>query len=149
MARTLLPWNTRGGNWFDAVRREMDEMVTRLQDADAGGDELSSFSPRTNVAEAEKHYEITLDLPGMKPADFNIELHEGRLSISGERQRESEQGDKTYHRVERYYGKFRRTFVLGQDVDGDGVAAAYKDGVLTVTVPKTTKAQPRKIQVRA
>ena len=149
MTRTILPWNTRGGNWFDAVRREMDELVTRLQDVDNANEELASFSPRTNVAETKDAYEISLDLPGMKSEDFNIELHEGRLSVWGERSREEENSDKTWHRVERYYGKFRRTFALGQDVDMDRVEASYKDGVLTLVVPKVEKAQPRKIQVKS
>jgi HSP20 family protein len=148
MTRTLLPWNARGGNWFDAVRREMDELVTRLQDVD-NNEEFAAFSPRTNVAETKDSYEISLDVPGMKADDFNIELHEGRLSIWGERQREEEKADKTFHRVERYYGKFRRTFALGQDVDADRVEAAYRDGVLTLTVPKTEKAQPKKIEIRS
>ena len=149
MTRSVLPWNARGGHWLDTVRREMDDLVGRLGDPETWSEELASFTPRTNVAETDNGYEITLDLPGMNASDFNLELHEGRLSISGERSREDEKEGKTFHRVERYYGKFRRTFSLGQDVDHDNVQAAYKDGVLTVHVPKTAKAQPTKIQVKS
>ena len=148
MTRPIVPWNTRG-NLFDVVRREMDDFVGRLQDPDTWSDEVTSFSPRTNVAETDKHFEIALDLPGMSADVFNIELHEGRLTITGERVKEETGEGKTFHRVERHYGKFRRTFTLGQDVDTEGVTAEYRNGVLTVLVPKTVKAQPRKIEVKS
>jgi HSP20 family protein len=148
MVRHLIPWGTNGGNILDVVRREMDDLVGRLQDPGAACEELAAFAPRTNVAETDKAYEITLDLPGMKADDFQIELHEGRLSVTGERMKEKDESGKTYHRVERLYGKFRRTFTLGQDVDSDHVEADYRDGVLRVLVPKTEKAQPKKISVK-
>ncbi len=148
MTRNLLPKNTRGGHLFDVVRREMDDFVNRLSDPESWTEESTSFSPRTNVAETETLYEITLDLPGLNPDEFSLEVHEGRLSITGERKREEIKEGKTYHRVERHYGKFRRTFTLGQDVDTDGVTAEYKDGVLTVIVPKMEKDQPKKIHVK-
>ena len=148
MTRTFLPNSARGGHLFDVVRREMDDFVNRLSDPEAWTEESTSFSPRTNVAETETLYEITLDLPGMNPDEFSLEVHEGRLSITGERKREEIKEGKTYHRVERHYGKFRRTFTLGQDVDTDAVAAEYKDGVLTVIVPKLEKDQPKTIHVK-
>ena len=144
MVRGLIP----SAQILDAVRREMDDFVGRFQDPDTWSDELASFAPRTNVAETPTSYEISLDLPGMQTEAFNIELHEGRLSVTGERTREKVEEGKTFHRVERQYGKFRRTFTLGQDVDADGVEAEYSDGVLNVTVPKTAKAQPTRIQVK-
>ncbi len=99
------------------------------------------------MAETDKQYEITLDLPGMRAEQFNIELHEGRLTVTGERSREEAQEGKTFHRVERFFGKFSRTFTLGQDVDDSGVRAEYRDGVLHVMIPKTEKAQPKRVQV--
>lgn len=142
-------WNTTGGQILDAVRREMDELVGRIQDPETWSDEVSAFAPRTNVAETPTAYEISLDLPGMKAEDFSIELHEGRLTISGERLKEEKVEDKTFHRVERHYGKFRRSFTLGPDVDVEAVTADYADGVLLVTIPKTQKAQPKRIQVKS
>lgn len=136
-----------GGQLFDAFRREMEDLVGRLQDSETWSDEVSSFAPRTNVAETDTAYEITMDLPGMQADDFNLELHEGRLTVSGERMREEAVDGKTFHRVERYVGKFRRTFSLGPDVDVDGVAANYQNGVLEIEVPKTARAQPKRIQV--
>ncbi len=147
MVRYLKPWNGTSGQLFDAFRREVDDLVGRIQDPSSWSDELASFAPRTNVAETDKQYEITLDLPGMKGDQFNIELHEGRLTVSGERTKEEAQEGKTFHRVERYFGKFSRTFNLGQDVDDTGVRAEYREGVLHVMIPKTTKAQPKRVQV--
>jgi HSP20 family protein len=147
MVRTLIPWNS-GGQLLDAVRREMDELVGRFHDPEAWSDELASFAPRTNIAETDRGYEISIDLPGMNADDFTIELHEGRLTVSGHREKEAKEEGKTYHRIERHYGKFRRSFNLGQDVDSEAVTAEYKDGVLHVFVPKTEKAQPKRIQVK-
>ncbi len=142
-------WNTTGGQILDAVRREMDEFVGRIQDPETWSDDVSAFIPRTNVAETDNSYEITLDLPGMKADAFNIELHEGRLTVSGERDKEVSVEGKTFHRVERQFGKFRRTFNLGPDMEVDSVTADYKNGVLHIFVPKTAKAQPKRIQVNS
>ena len=148
MTQAVIPWNTRG-NLFAVVRREMDDFVGRLHTPDSWGDKVNSFSPRTNVAETDKYYEIDLDLPGMTPDAFNIELHEGQLSITGGRHNEAAEEGKTFHRIERHYGNFRRSFTLAQDVDVDGVTAEYQNGVLTVLVPKTAKALPKKIEVKS
>ncbi len=149
MVRQLVPWNSAGGQFVDAFVREMEGLASRLQDESGGSDELASFAPRTNVAETETAYELAIELPGMQAEDFNIEFHEGRLSVTGERQRETKTEGKTFHRLERQYGKFRRTFTLGQDVDTAGVTAEYKNGILHVTVPKSEKAKPTRIPVKS
>jgi HSP20 family protein len=140
-------WNVSGGQLMDAVRREVDELVGRLQDSE-WSEELSSFAPRTNLAETATHFEISMDLPEMKSQDFLIEMHEGRLTVSGERKREEKVEGKTFHRVERHFGKFRRTFNLGSDVEPDKITAEYKLGVLRLRVPKSEKAQPKRIEVK-
>lgn len=138
----------RGGHIFDVVRREMDDFVSRLSDPESWTENTTAFSPRTNVLETEKHYQIEMDLSGMTADDFSLEVHEGRLTISGERSRGDVAEGTKYHRVERHYGKFSRTFALGQDLDVDGVSAEYTNGVLFVTVPKAEKDLPKKIQVK-
>ena len=148
MTRNAYPKGARGGHLFDVVRREMDDFVTRLSDPDSWTEASNAFAPRTNVLETDKHYEIAMDLPGMTADDFSLEVHEGRLTISGERPRwEVKEGTK-YHRVEREHGKFSRTFALGQDLDTERIAAEYTNGVLTVTVPKAEKDLPKKISVK-
>lgn len=146
--RTEKNWNSRGGQLFDVVRREMDDFVNLLSDPKSWNDEGTSFTPRTNFAETEMEYEISLDLPGMSSDDFSVEVHEGKLSISGERVCGETDEGKKYHRIERRYGKFHRLFSLGHDVNVEGISADYKDGVLTVIVPKSEKAKPQKISVK-
>jgi len=146
--RSMAPWGTRGPRWFDDLRREMDDLFEQFLggEADNGG---ALFAPRANLAETEQHYELTVDLPGMKPDDFHVELKDRELWITGERRHEAEEKGKTYHRVERAYGQFRRVIPLAADVDPEKIDAEYTDGVLRVTVPKSEAAQPRKIEVKS
>jgi HSP20 family protein len=147
MITQLIPLNTRAGTLFDAFRREMDDVVGRLQEWNPR-EGSTWFSPRTNVAETEKAYELTVDLPGLAPDDFSVELQDGHLTITGTRKEETEEKGKTYHRVERLHGEFRRSFSLGRDIDADKVEAQYKDGVLRIVVPKAEEVRPKKIDVK-
>ncbi len=146
MVRQFIPWNQAGGQILDIVRREMEDLAGRLQDEDG---ETTSFAPRSNVVETENSFELTLDLPGMKAEDFNIEMHEGRLTVSGERNVEIEAEGATFHRIERQSGTFHRSFKLNQEVDADDISADYESGVLRLQVPKVVKAQPTKIKVQS
>ncbi len=148
MVNGMIPWNTRTTNLLDNFRREMDQLFDRLGAAEGAGEVSQFFAPHTNLAETESHYEITVDLPEMKPEDFSIELREGQLWITGERKQEHEEKGKTFHRVERQYGQFRRVISLGPDVDAEKIDAQYKDGVLKVSVPKAEAARPKKIEVK-
>ena len=151
MVRHFMPLDvvgSAGTQLLDVFRREMEDLAGRLQDVDGGHEQVTSFTPRTNVTETETAYELTLDLPGMKSSDFSIELHEGRLSITGERVAEEAVEGTTLHRAERPFGKFNRVFNLGHEVDSEKVTAGYDAGVLRVVVEKTAKAQPTKIEVK-
>ena len=148
MVARFITNSTRGSNLFDIVRREMDDVVGRLNDWQEG-DAKNWFTPRTDLIETDTGFEIAMDVPGMSADNFSVELKEGELLISGSRERTAEDKTKTYHHVERYSGEFRRTFALGHEVDADAVSAEYKDGVLHVVVPKIEKAQPRKIEVKS
>ena len=108
-----------------------------------------SWTPQANVAETDAGYDVSVDLPGLKPEDFNVELRHGDLWISGERSEEREESGRTWHRVERHFGQFRRVIRLGDDVNPEGVDAEYKDGVLRVHIPKSEAAKSRKIEVKA
>ena len=148
MAHRLVPWHTRSGGTFDTLRKEMDHLMERFVGTENGGTVSQFFAPETNLAETDKEYEITVDLPGLKPEDFNLEFNDGQLWITGERKCEKEEKGKTYHRVERSYGQFRRGVSLGPDVDAEKIDASYKDGVLKVIVPKAQAAHPKKIEVK-
>ncbi len=109
--------------------------------------EAASFMPSANVAESNDQLEVTVDIPGMKPEDIDIQVDDGRLFVSGKREAEKEEKDKRYHRVERSYGEFRRVIPLACAVDRENVSANYKDGVLTIVLPKTAEVQSKKIIV--
>jgi HSP20 family protein len=109
---------------------------------------LVGFVPGVNVAENETAYEVTTELAGMKPEDFKVELKNGDLWITGEKKEEKEEKGKTFHRVERSYGEFRRVIQLPGKVNAEKIAADYKEGVLKVMVPKAEEAKPRRVEVK-
>jgi len=148
MVASLIPWEARPLPMFDRLRRDMDRLLDSFFGEENGG-RFEGFTPKINLAETEDHYEVTVDLPGMKPEEFDIQLTENELWITGERKQETEQRDRTYHRVERYYGKFRRVIPLSANVDRERVEAEYKDGVLRITVAKDESAQRKRIEVKA
>lgn len=133
---------------MDDFRKEVDQLMSRfLNGSDEPG--MTGWTPRANVAETEEGYDVSFDLPGLKPEDFNVELRHGDLWISGQRSHEHEESGKTWHRVERHFGQFRRVIRLGDDVNPEEVNAEYKDGVLRVHIPKSETAKSRKIEVKA
>lgn len=148
-ARPLTPFGLREPRWFDDFRHEMDGLLAQFFGTEDGGQEGAMFAPRANVAETEREYEITLDLPGLKPEEVNVELKENQLWVSGERRHEAEEKGKTYHRIEQAYGRFRRVIPLASQVKTDAIEAEYRDGVLRITVPKSEAAQPKRIEVKS
>ena len=105
------------------------------------------FLPALDVAEEPGQYLIRVDLPGVTKEDVRVSFDNGVLTVEGERKHEAEQKERSYHRVERSYGKFARSLELGQEVDGQAVKAAYKDGILTITVPKVERAKPKAVDI--
>ena len=133
---TLVPWGSR--------------LTQLLDDAFLNGSHESTWSAaHANIVELEDEYEITLDLPGLGSDDFQIEYEDGQLRIMGERRFEHEEKEgRTFHRVERSYGKFSRAFALPRDVDPEKIEAKYENGVLRVAVPKAESSKVRKIEVK-
>jgi HSP20 family protein len=107
------------------------------------------FTPKADIAETDKGYEVTMDLPGIDPKDLTVEVREGSLWVSGERKEEKEEKGKTYHRVERHYGAFRRAIPLDLPVNREKVEAKYHDGVLKISVAKMPGAETKRIEVKA
>lgn len=101
-----------------------------------------------DITEDDKEYLIKAELPEIKKEDVKLTVQDNVLAISGERKYEKEEKDKKYHRMERAYGSFLRSFTLPEDADGSKVAAEYKDGILTVHLPKSEKAKPKSIDVK-
>jgi HSP20 family protein len=111
-----------------------------LRDAD--------WAPTVDIAETETEYVIKVELPEVSKDDVKVSIHEDVLTIQGERKMEKEETNKKFHRVERAYGRFARSFALPDNVDENGVDAKHKDGVLTLRLAKTAEAQPRSIEVK-
>ena len=124
--------------------------LTNLLDQFFGDEQWmpAGFVPQTDLVETENAFEVSVDLPGLKPEDVQVELHEGALWISGKREEEKEEKGKSYHRVERRHGEFRRVLPLPATIDEEHVEAKFDDGVLKVTVPKVMEAKAKKIEVK-
>ena len=108
---------------------------------------LRAWAPALDVHEDKDGFNVRVELPGLKQEDIEVSLHDGALVISGERKGEKISEDTEVHRQERYYGKFSRVLTLPTAVAGDKVKATYKDGILTVTLPKAEEAKPKQINV--
>jgi HSP20 family protein len=109
---------------------------------------FTGWSPALDLYENNDNVVAVAELPGMRKEEIEISLHEGTLTIAGERKRESSNGEKA-ERTERYIGTFRRSIVLPTSVDANKVSATYRHGILTVTLPKAEEARPKQIPVRA
>jgi HSP20 family protein len=126
--------------------REMDEMLRGVRaglpisrDLTAP---LADFTPAVDIAEKDKEYLVKVQLPGVKKDDVKVELLNGILTLTGERKYEKEEKSEKMHRVETAYGAFTRSFVVPEDVLAEKIAAEYKDGILTVRLPKTDIKKP-------
>lgn len=149
MVRSLIPWSGRllpkSMNRFE---RDMENLMERFFAEEGRVLPWSDgFAPRVSVAETEAAFEVTLELPGMKPEDFAIEMKGDELWISGSKKEEKEEKGKTYHWTERQYGEFRRAVPLTAAVKVDAITADYKEGVLKVVLPKAEGAKPKRIPV--
>jgi HSP20 family protein len=146
---TLTTWNPF---------RELDEVQNRLTGFlgggfprfgnGNGGPKNADWSPQVDISEDDKEYLVKADLPEMKKEEIKVNVENGVLSISGERKTEKEEKNKKFHRVERSYGSFERTFTVPEDADAAKIAAEVKDGVLKVRLPKSPTATPKAIEVK-
>jgi HSP20 family protein len=147
MTRAMTPWTTRIPRLFD-FETDFPKWMTDAFGAEAGFGREGKFLPEVNMTETDKTVEVTVELPGMKPEDVKVELHDGALWISGEKKEEKEEQNKTFHRIERRTGAFRRAVPLPVEVEADKVDAQFHDGVLTIALPKSEKVAPKKIEVK-
>jgi len=109
---------------------------------------VAQWSPLVDITEDEKEYLIRAELPDMKKEDVRLTVENDVLAISGERKFEKEEKGRKYHRVERAYGSFVRSFSLPEDADGSKVTADFKEGMLQVHLPKSEKAKPKAIEIK-
>ena len=105
--------------------------------------------PRTNISETETAYELSFELPGVEEKDIQVQMQDQALTVTADRGDHKETEGKRWHRVEHRYGRFSRTILLPHDATNKGIEAVYRQGVLTVTVPKAPESRPAKIEVRS
>ncbi len=139
--------------------RELEDVSTRLnrifggQGLARGGEGRENiaaldWSPSVDIAETPEEFQLKAELPEVKKEDVKVSVESGVLRIAGERKQEKEEKDKKYHRVERSYGSFMRSFTLPENVDDGKVQAEFKDGLLMVHLPKTEKTKPKSLEVK-
>ena len=105
-----------------------------------------TWAPPVDIAEEKDHILVKIEVPGIEEKDLRVNFEDGLLSVSGERQFERKE-DRNYHRIERSYGSFIRTFSLPRTVDANAITANYKNGVLEIAIPKKEEAKPKQIQI--
>jgi HSP20 family protein len=122
--------------------------IDRVFDAFFGQtDQARRWVPPVDLVEAEDHFVLRADLPGLSEGDVNIEVQDGTLTISGERKAEHEQREKGWYRIERAFGRFSRSLSLPDGVDPDRIQASFSHGVLEVRIPKPEERKPRRIEI--
>ena len=142
---TLVKWEPRHA--FD-LRREFDSLIDSFWGSWGDGNGTpGAWHPRVDVSETEDAYVVHADLPGIDRKDISVTLKENVLRIEGEKKRTSEE-DKGFYRSERAFGRFSRSFRLPSALDADKISASYKEGVLSLTIPKAEVAKPKQIEVK-
>ena len=147
---TLVRWHRARD--MHAVRNEMRRLVHELyrgsrREAQAWKQDV--WTPAIDLSEGDEAFTLKAELPSFSKDDVQIEIQDNRLTLKGERKRESDVQQVQYHRVERAYGSFRRSFRLPVLVDADKAEATFKDGMLKLTLPKTKEAKPKPISITA
>ena len=145
MRNLMMPWTG-----MTTLKNEMDRVLDRFfepkwEEYAAPGE----WAPSLDLAESKEAFVVKAEVPGMEPGDIQVSLQENLLTIKGEKKLEKEEKDERYHRIERNYGAFARSVRLPVAVDGSKVDARFKNGLLTVTLPKMPGAKGTTIPVKA
>ena len=156
MAQSVIPKmrgdDTSAGDVFSSLHREIDRVFDEFTRGQwpfpFSGSGSGKLSPNVNVSETDKKIEITAELPGVEEKDIDVSLSDDKLTIKAEKKSETEQTDKDYFLAERSYGVFERTMTLPCEVSDKKVKAAFKNGVLTITLPKSSKVKTRKKKIK-
>jgi HSP20 family protein len=141
----LTPWPG-----FGTLRKEMDRLFDRFWEGDFPAlPGFGEWSPALDVSETKDALVVKVEVPGMDPGDIQLSLHENTLTIKGEKKHEKEEKSEHVYRAERSYGAFARAIRLPASVDSEKVAASFKNGLLTVTLPKAPAAKGSVIPIKA
>lgn len=146
---TLTTWNPLRelGNFENRLERFFN-LPSLSRNGETEAMTVSQWSPLVDISEDNHEYLVKAELPELKKEEVKVSVENGELTISGERKSEKEEKGKKFHRIERSYGSFLRSFTLPESVSGDKVTAEFKDGMLMVHLPKDEKAKPKTIEVK-
>ncbi len=136
---------------LEDVSNRLNRMFARPAASQASGKEtmiVADWTPSVDISETEGEYQIKAEIPDVKKEDVKVTVEDGVLTIQGERKHEKEEKGKKFHRIERSYGSFVRTFSLPDVIEEEKVKAEFKDGVLNLHLPKSEKAKPKAIEVK-
>ncbi|MEX0601940.1 MAG: Hsp20/alpha crystallin family protein [Bacteroidota bacterium] len=145
--RELSPWHSD----LFGMQREINRLFDGVFRGGVQNDEsfgMSLWTPAVDITEHDSDYVVKVELPGVSNDDVKITLESNVLTIRGEKKQETEAQDENYRRTERSYGSFQRSFTLPTTVKNDRIEAVYKDGILTVTLPKAEESKPKQIEVK-
>ena len=141
---TLMRWNPL--HEFQSVSDQLNRLLDPRY-----GDQPSVFSgswvPPVDIEETKDKLYVRAEIPGMRPEDLDVQFENGVLTIRGERRFENDTNERNFHRIERSYGSFARSFTLPATIDSEQVSARYENGVLELTMPKREEAKPRRITI--
>lgn len=132
---------------FRSLQHEMNRMFDDVFGSSEPGQQPPGWYPNVDVVEEKEAFIIHVELPGVKPEDVKIRINNNTLTVTGVKRQEVKSEQQNYYRIERAYGNFQRSFTFPATVDADRISAAFKDGVLTITLAKLVKALPKEIPI--
>lgn len=145
---SLVRWNPL--QEFNSIQQQMNRVIDNVFGSSLfhhTDQQLLPWEPVVDIREDEDAFYVYAEIPGVKKEDVKITMNNTLLSIRGEKKHEIEKSESNYHRIERSFGSFERTFTLPLTVKTDRIMAAFTDGVLRVELPKTEEAKPKEIQI--
>ena len=144
---TLARWTPMSE--FNSLQREVNRLFNTISPRSRNEENYDSavWTPMVDITEDADQYQLMFDIPGIDKQDVNMNFADNTLTVSGERKSAVEKKDLTCHRVERFFGKFYRSFTFPTAVNAEKISAAYKDGILTVSVPKAEETKPKQITI--
>ncbi len=142
---TLMRWNPWSD--VDTLHAEINKLFDQVGTENRGSRATPTFAPAVDICETTDRYVLKFDLPEVRPEEVDIHVENQTLVVKGERKAETTEAKAGWHRIERSYGQFSRSFTLPNNVDAERITASAKDGVLRLELPKKAEAQPRKIAV--
>ncbi len=128
---------------------EFSRLMNTLFNAGEGAGTTNRWMPAMDLVEADNHFVLKADLPGLTEDDVSIEVQDNALTVSGERKAEHEERQRGWYRVERSFGRFSRSLTLPEGVDPAGIEASFDKGVIEIRIPKPEERKPRRVQIRA